>query len=106
LLRIPRDLPTAVVFGLASLDQGGPLWNARFREEAAPAMLTGVAAHTILPQPSLAGAGAGLALTAYAHAKGWPIPVGGSQTIIDAMIADLRAHGGDVVTDHEVTSLK
>lgn len=106
LLRIPRDLPTAVVFGLASLDQGGPLWNARFREEAAPAMLTGVAAHTILPQPSLSAAGAGLALTAYAHAKGWPIPVGGSQAIIDAMIADLRAHGGDVITDHEVTSLK
>lgn len=105
LLRVPRDIPTALLFGLASLEQGTPAWNARFREATAPAMLTGVAAHTILPLPSLASAGAGLALTAYAHAKGWPIPVGGSQAIVDAMVADLRAHGGELVTDHEVTSL-
>lgn len=105
LLRIPRDIPTAVAFGLAALEQGSPLWNARFHEDAAPAMLTGVAAHTILPLPGLASAGAGLALTTYAHAKGWPIPIGGSQAIIDAMAADLAAHGGEIVTDHEVTSL-
>jgi len=105
LLRIPRDIPTAAMFGLATLEQGGPLWNARFREDAAPAMLTGVAAHTILPLPGLASAGAGLSLTAYAHARGWPIPIGGSQSIIEALVADLRAHGGELVTDHEISSL-
>ena len=70
LLRVPPDPFTAIAFGLASLEQGSLLWQRRFSEDAAPAMLTGVAAHTILPQPSLAGAGAGLALTAYAHARG------------------------------------
>ena len=68
-------------------------------------MLTGVAAHTILPQPSVAAAGAGLALTAYAHARGWPIPVGGSQAIVDAMAADLVAHGGTITTGVEVSDL-
>jgi phytoene dehydrogenase-like protein len=106
LLGIPRDIPTAASFGLRALEQGTPAWNARFREDAAPAMLTGVAAHTILSQPSVAAAGAGLALGSYAHARGWPIPVGGSQAIIDAMVDDLRAHGGDVVLGHEVTSLR
>ncbi|MFD5213300.1 phytoene desaturase family protein [Microbacterium sp. NPDC058345] len=105
LLRIPPDLPTAVLFGLRALEQGTGAWDVRFREDAAPAMLTGVAAHTILAQPSIAGAGAGLALTAYAHARGWPIPVGGSQAIADAMVDDLRAHGGEIVLDHEVTAL-
>jgi phytoene dehydrogenase-like protein len=105
LLRVPRDPATTLAFGLRALEQGSPLWNRRFRGDVAPALLTGVAAHTILPQPSIAAAGAGLALGAYAHARGWPIPVGGSQAIIDAMVADLRAHGGDVVLDHEVTSL-
>ena len=105
LLRIPRDPATAVRFGFAALEQGSPACGARFREESAPAMLTGVAAHTILRQPSVAAAGAGLALTAYAHARGWPIPLGGSQAIIDALVADLREHGGDVVLDHEVLSL-
>ncbi|MGC5221091.1 phytoene desaturase family protein [Micromonospora sp. DT81.3] len=106
LLRVPPDPITAIAFGLASLEQGSPLWQRRFSEDAAPAMLTGVAAHTILPQPSLVGAGAGLALTAYAHARGWPVPIGGSQSIIDAMVEDLRAYGGEVITGHDVASLE
>ncbi|HWI30501.1 MAG TPA: NAD(P)/FAD-dependent oxidoreductase [Microbacterium sp.] len=106
LLRIPPDPAAAATFGLASIEQGSALWNLRFAEDLAPALVTGVAAHTILPQPSLAASGAGLALTAYAHARGWPVPVGGSQAIIDAMVDDLRAHGGELLTDHEVTSLE
>ncbi len=106
LLRLPRDPLTAALFGLRAAEQGSPLWNLRFREDAAPALVTGVAAHTILAQPSIAGAGAGLALAAYGHARGWPIPRGGSQAIVDALVADLRAHGGEVVTDVEVTSLR
>lgn len=105
LVRVPPSISTAALFGAATLEQGTPLWNARFREDLAPALLTGVAAHTILPLPSLPAAGAGLALTAYGHGQGWPIPVGGTQAIADAMVADILAHGGRVVTDHEVTSL-
>lgn len=105
LLRMPAHPVTAARFGAGSLEQGTPLWNARFREERAPALLTGVAAHTILPLPSVAAAGAGLALTAYGHAQGWPIPIGGSQSIVATMIADIEAHGGRIVTGREVTSL-
>lgn len=105
LLRVPRHPLTAARFGLRAAEQGTGLWNLRFRDDEAPALLTGVASHAILTQPSIAGAGAGLALTAYAHADGWPIPIGGSQAIVDALVADLRAHGGEVVTGHEVTTL-
>ncbi|HWU27746.1 MAG TPA: FAD-dependent oxidoreductase, partial [Microbacterium sp.] len=56
LLRIPRNPLTAVAFGLRALEQGTPAWGIRFREDLAPALLTGVAAHTILAQPSIAGA--------------------------------------------------
>ncbi|MFB2556666.1 phytoene desaturase family protein [Herbiconiux liangxiaofengii] len=105
LLRIPAHPVTAARFGLRALEQGSPLWNLRFRGEVAPAMLTGVAAHSILPMPGLATAGAALALGSYAHGRGWPIPIGGSQAIVDAMADDLRAHGGEIVTDSEVTSL-
>jgi len=105
LLRFPADPVFAARFGMRVLDQGSPLWGRRFREDAAPALVTGVASHSILPQPSLAASGAGLALGAYAHARGWPIPIGGSQAIVDAMVADLRGHGVEVVRDHEVRSL-
>lgn len=105
LLRVPTDPMTAATFGVRALEQGSAAWNLRFHEDAAPALLTGVAAHTILSQPSIAAAGAGLALGAYAHARGWPIPVGGSQAIVDAMVADLRDHGGELVLGHDITSL-
>ncbi|WP_103663066.1 NAD(P)/FAD-dependent oxidoreductase [Microbacterium sp. CJ77] len=105
LLRVPTSPVTALAFAAATLEQGTPAWNARFRGRAAPALLTGVAAHTSLPLPSLASAGAGLALTAYAHARGWPIPRGGSQAIADVMVDDILAHGGAVETGVEVTSL-
>jgi phytoene dehydrogenase-like protein len=105
LLRVPTSPVTALAFAAATLEQGTPAWNARFRGRAAPALLTGAAAHTSLPLPSLASAGAGLALTAYAHARGWPIPRGGSQAIADAMLEDILAHGGTVETGVEVTSL-
>lgn len=106
LLPIPKRLPTAVRFALRTAEQGSLLWNARFREDAAPALITGVAAHSIMRMPGLATAGAGLALIAHAHGGGWPIPRGGSQAIPDALIADLRAHGGEVVTDTTISDLR
>jgi len=105
LVRVPRHPITALQFGLRSLEQGLATWNARFRLDVAPAMLSGVAAHSIRPMPSLATAGVALSLTTYAHARGWPIPIGGSQTIVDALAADLRAHGGEIVTGQSVTEL-
>jgi phytoene dehydrogenase-like protein len=105
LLRIPRDPVAAAVFGLATLQQGSRLWNARFREELAPALLTGVAAHAVAPLPGLAPAAAGLLLGTLAHSGGWPIPVGGSAAIAGAMIEDLEAHGGAVETGARIGSL-
>lgn len=106
LVRWPRHPLTFARFGLRVAEQGLPTWNLRFREDAAPAMLAGLAAHSIRPMPSLATAGAGLSLGSYAHARGWPIPVGGSQAIVDALAADLKAHGGEIVTGHSVTDVR
>ncbi|MHA7294184.1 phytoene desaturase family protein [Arthrobacter sp. HLT1-21] len=105
LLRVPRHPGVAMRFAAAALDQGTPLWNRRFSTDAAAALFTGVAAHPVGRLPSLPSAGAGLALGALAHAGGWPIPMGGSQSIANAMADDLRAHGGEIVTDHTVRSL-
>lgn len=105
LIQVPRHPATAVLFGLAMLDQGGPWWNERWRGDEAPAMLAGVMAHAIRPLPSPSASAAGLALAVHAHAHGWPVPRGGSQSIIDAMADDIRAHGGVIETGVEVTSL-
>src|SRR5690554_4637478 len=105
LVRVPPHPLATILYGLRTLDQGSPLWNARFRDDVAPAMLTGVAAHAAGRQPSLATAGAGLLLAMHGHAGGWGFPVGGSQAIADAMVADFEAHGGTVETGVMVESL-
>jgi phytoene dehydrogenase-like protein len=99
---LPPDLATTLRAGLRVLAQGSPAWGL-LRGEDARALFTGVAAHTISTMPSFVSAGAGLMLATLAHTVGWPIPVGGSQAIPDALIADLRAHGGTVTADHEIT---
>lgn len=106
LLRIPRDPLAAGIFGLRTLEQGLLVWNARFREEYAPALLTGVAAHAISHLPSLAASGAGLMLGALGHAGGWPIPAGGSASIATALAEDIVAHGGVIHTDAPINRLK
>jgi len=103
--RIPRGLGTATRMALRMLEQGSPLWHTRFGGDAAPALLTGVAAHTITQLPSLSSAGTSMLLGTLAHGSGWPIPRGGSQAITDALVADLRAHGGRIDTDTEAVSL-
>ncbi|MBF0688759.1 MAG: NAD(P)/FAD-dependent oxidoreductase [Cellulomonas sp.] len=102
---LPAGLPGALRFGLGVLEQGTPAWDVRFRGDVAPALLTGVAAHAISPLPSPAAAGTALLLAALAHVgQGWPIPRGGSGAIVRALVDDLVAHGGTVVTDHPVRS--
>ncbi|MBV9090696.1 MAG: NAD(P)/FAD-dependent oxidoreductase [Mycobacteriaceae bacterium] len=99
---LPGDLLTLVRLGLRMLGQGTALWNVSVSGDDAEALFTGVAAHTISRLPSLTSAGAGMLLATLAHTVGWPIPVGGSQAIADALVADLRAHGGELHCGAEV----
>lgn len=98
MLRWPGSLPAAIAMGLRTLEQGSPLWNLRFREDAAPAMISGVAAHSIGTMPALSTAAVGLVLSVTGHVGGWPVPVGGSQAIAQALADDLLAHGGRIET--------
>ena len=104
-LRTPRAVPVAARFASLLALQGTPAWSLPFRTERARALLTGVAAHAIGRLPSLALSGGTAALLAtIAHGEGWPVPVGGSQSITEALLADLRAHGGTLTTGHRVRS--
>ncbi|MBU3750785.1 MAG: NAD(P)/FAD-dependent oxidoreductase, partial [Mycobacterium sp.] len=99
----PPDLRAGAVVLRRMLEQGTPAWG-RLRGQDAQALFTGVAAHTIARMPSLVAAGAGLLLATLGHTAGWPVPAGGSQAIADALMADLRAHGGVLHAGTEVTS--
>ncbi|CAN5591482.1 NAD(P)/FAD-dependent oxidoreductase [soil metagenome] len=100
---VPPDLLAAVHVARRILEQGTPAWNL-LRGDDARALFSGVAAHVISQMPSLVCGGAGLMLATLAHSVGWPVPVGGSQAIADALIADLRANGGVLTAGEPVTT--
>lgn len=102
---IPPDVLTAARLALRVAEQGSPLWGARFGGSLAPALLTGVSAHAIAAPRAPVPAGVGMVLAALGHAVGWPIPLGGSQTIVDAMAAELRRRGGRILTGRHIGSL-
>ena len=103
--RAIRHPSAAIAFGLRVLEQGLPVPGGRFRDALAPALIAGVAAHTVGRLPGLAPAAVGALLGALGHAGGWPVPVGGSRAIADALAADLVAHGGTIETGHEIRDI-
>lgn len=104
LTALPRDPVTLARFGLAGLPPS--TWLARrFRDERAKALFAGLVAHVIAPLNGVATGAVGLIFALAAHAGGWPIPRGGSQSISDALAAYLTDLGGTVHTGYEVKRL-
>jgi phytoene dehydrogenase-like protein len=107
LLRVPRHPVTALRFGTRALRLGARLGGSALRTEEAAALLAGVLAHANTPLPSIGGAASGLFLAAHGHTRdGWAFPRGGAQSIADALVADLEAHGGRIETGMRVVDLR
>lgn len=94
----PVGLLAATDMAARGLQLGTTLWDRMAVGKRCGALLTGVAAHANTTIPSVAGGGTALLLGTLAHTNGWPIPIGGSQSIADALMADLHARGGELTT--------
>jgi phytoene dehydrogenase-like protein len=104
-LRSMPSHPVAMArFGLAGLLPVRILAR-RFEGDGAPALLAGVAAHSMLPLDAPLTGAFGLLLAVTAHAVGWPVVEGGSATIARVMVDQLGAAGGSVRTGQWVTAL-
>ncbi|MBJ3808257.1 phytoene desaturase family protein [Streptomyces flavofungini] len=101
---LPRDPALLARFGLVGLPPSTWLMR-RFRDEPARALFAGLVAHVIAPLGGLATGGVGMVFALAAHARGWPVARGGSQSISDALAAYLTDLGGIIHTDYEVKRL-
>jgi phytoene dehydrogenase-like protein len=95
-----------VPFGLQAIRSAESLAKQKFRGERARAIFAGMAAHSFLPLEHSLSAAFGIILALFGHSVGWPIPRGGSQSIVDALAAYLRSLGGEIVTGVEVESIE
>ena len=67
--------------------------------------MAGSAAHSFLPLSAPFTASLAMTLTVLAHTVGWPVAAGGSQAIVDALTAAIRAGGGEIQTGRPVRSI-
>src|SRR5690606_23982872 len=105
MLHVPRHPVALARFGLRALLPPERLGAWAFRGEAAKALWAGVAAHAVRPFSAPGASAIGLTLLALAHRVGWPAPRGGAGALTAALVAHLRALGGEVVTSRPVTHL-
>ncbi|TYB39239.1 NAD(P)/FAD-dependent oxidoreductase [Micromonospora sp. AP08] len=107
-LRDPRQLvsPAAARFGLRVGVLGQRVLPVAFHRTVAGDMLTGVNLHGIVRPDAMAPTAVGLTLALLAHAVGWPIPGGGSRAIVDALVADIRRHGGHLYAGHRIDDVR
>jgi phytoene dehydrogenase-like protein len=91
-------------FGMLGLQPASVLAR-RFRDARTRALFAGLAAHSCLSLDEPLSAAFGLVLGMAAHAVGWPIPRGGSQSLTDALWGVLASLKGKVELSSPVQSL-
>lgn len=99
-----RPLPLAR-FGLPGLRSARGLAESRFRTREARALLAGMAAHGTQPLENPATAGFALLFALLGHHAGWPLVAGGAQRLTEALLAELRALGGEIECGREISRL-
>jgi phytoene dehydrogenase-like protein len=103
LIRPPRHPLHLARFGLPALAPASLLARV-FRTRQARALWAGVAAHAFHPLERPFTASVGLGIITAGHHYGWPVAVGGSRRITDALAALLVELGGTIETGVRVRS--
>lgn len=103
-LHFPGHPLAMAKFGLNALTSSTFLAK-RFKTDKARGLWAGMAAHSIQPLTNLSTSAIGLVLMAAAHLKGWPVPVGGSKEIANALASYFLSLGGRIETGRYITSL-
>ena len=104
-LRWPRHPLDFLRFGLRAPWPAYPLLKYGFSQPAARALLSGMVAHATIPFEWWFSFAPGFLLTLVGHHSGWPMPVGGSQSIIASLLGLLGELGGQVRCQEPVTAL-
>ena len=104
LVRIPRHPVTLARFGLRAGLPATTLAR-RLATDQARALFAGSAAHLLQPLTRPLSASVGVMLTTAGHRNGWPVAVGGSASITDALASLLTSLGGQIHTGVTVRSM-
>jgi phytoene dehydrogenase-like protein len=103
--RFPKHPLRAARFGWYAVKPAKALASAIFKNDKSRAVFAGLAAHSCLALEQNGTSAFGLVLAALAHAIGWPVALGGSQSISNSLAAHFESLGGKILTGHPVAAL-
>ncbi|WP_104381420.1 MULTISPECIES: phytoene desaturase family protein [Sphingobacterium] len=104
-LLLPKHPLQLAAFGLDALQPAS--WTAgRFSTASAKALWAGMAAHGIQPLTNWTTSAIAIVLSAVGNKYGWQIPVGGSQSIANALLQYYQSLGGELQTNCWVDDLR
>ncbi len=103
-VRVPTHPLVLGRFGPQAL-MSATRFGSRFDGEEAAALFAGLAAHSATPLERAQTSAAAILLAAAAETVRWPVAVGGTQTIADALARIVVDHGGEIRTDTRVMAL-
>jgi phytoene dehydrogenase-like protein len=106
LLAWPRHPFLLARFGMDALPSARFVASRRFRTERARALFAGLSAHSFLSLDQTLSGSFGVVMGVSAHAVGWPIARGGSQSIINALSGHLAALGGRIHPSTRIEDLR
>ncbi|MGH9688888.1 MAG: phytoene desaturase family protein [Candidatus Acidiferrales bacterium] len=104
--RVPRHPLLVARFGRDAVFPAASVAVRKFKTRKARAAFAGLAAHSMMPLTAWGSAAFGMLLWTTCHAVGWPIAVGGSQSIAKALALCLERLGGHIVTNARIKSLQ
>lgn len=102
---LPRHPWLMARFGVNAIVSARTLAFGLFRRDRARALFAGLAAHSFLSLDQTLSAAFGLLMGIPAHAVGWPILRGGSQTLTNALCTQLIKLGGNIHTSSRVDDI-
>ncbi|MHA6762476.1 phytoene desaturase family protein [Streptacidiphilus sp. PAMC 29251] len=102
---LPRSPLLLAAFGVPAVLPAGLLVRG-FRDRPARTLLSGLAAHVLAPLGSPLTGGVALMFALAAHEVGWPFPLGGAQSLSDALASYLVSLGGEIELDRTVRHIE
>ena len=92
-------------FGALALWPADVSARAVFHTARGRALFAGIAAHAVMPLEAVASGAFAWTMAIAAHAVGWPLPRGGSQSLANALASYFESLGGEIITGTRITSL-
>lgn len=105
-LSLPKKPISLIKFGLKGIQPASYFARNTFITDEVKALFAGIAAHSMLPLTNIGTSAIGLVLGTAAHKVGWPLPIGGSHRLTQAMATYFTSMGGEIECNTSLDNLE